>query len=415
MLCRLSLTRMAAMVRKRELSPLELVEAHLSCIAEVNPSINAFTMVLEESARQEARDCKPGDPGLLRGVPVTVKDSFDIEGLPTVVGVPSRVGHHATRDAGAVAQLRKQGAIILGKTNTPEMLLSYETNNEVTGRTLHPGDPKLSPGGSSGGEGAAIASFCSPGGLASDGGGSLRLPAHLCGICGLKPTPGRIPATGHTPPLSYPQGLTTVAGVMARSANDVRLLFQALVAYEPQDPFSVPLGLTVPSMEGLRVGIWEQFYKVPVDSTIRAAVRRAGQRLGEMGLAVEDFAPAGLERAPNAWAALFEPWRGGAEAIVTHLAARDFMRASLLRQMEKLAAIVMPVCNFTELKHGQTRFLVDGQEIGMFPAIMPLVLANVLGLPSVAVPFAGTSVQLLGRPFEDELLLELAVRLQDIE
>jgi amidase len=415
MLCRLSLTRMAAMVRTREVSPLELVNAHLQQIEERNPSINAFTMVLAESAREEARRMDLDLPGLLRGVPVTVKDSFDVEGLPTLVGSRTRVGHRAARDAAVVARVRSHGAIVIGKTNTPEMLRNYESSNELTGRTNHPFDAELSPGGSSGGEAAAIAAFCSPGGVGSDGGGSLRLPAHLCGIAALKPTPGRVPGTGHIPPLGYPGGLVAVAGPMARRVEDVRLLFQALTGYDAEDPFSVPVGIREAEIGGARIGVWEQFYAVPVDPAIRAAVRQAAKRLSDAGLSVDEFAPSGLDRAPNVWAALFNPWTGPAEEMALQLVKRDRLRAALLRQMEGFSAIVMPVCNITAIRHGQTRFGVDGQEIGIFQAMMPLVLANVLGLPSVAVPVAGSSVQLLGRPFEDELLLELAMRLQDIE
>ena len=400
------------MLRRREISPLELVEAHLRQIEERNPAINAFTMVLADSAREQARASDPHAGGLLRGVPVTVKDSFDLAGMPTLVGSRARIGHRANRDAAAVARLRAQGAIVLGKTNTPEMLLSYETSNEITGRTNHPRDPELSPGGSSGGEAAAIASFCSPGGLGSDGGGSLRLPAHLCGIAALKPTPGRVPASGHTPSLGYPAGVVTVAGPIARSAEDVRLLFQAMCGYEPEDPFSTPVAHRSPDLRGARLGVWEQFYSVPVDSGIREAVRLAAQRFGEIGFTVGEFAPAGLERAPNVWATLFNAWTGTAEEIAAQLATRDRLRASLVRQMEGIAAIVMPVVNIPSLRHGQTRFNIDGREIGIFQATMPVVLANVLGLPAMTVPIGNSTVQLLGRPFEDELLLELAIRLQ---
>jgi Asp-tRNA(Asn)/Glu-tRNA(Gln) amidotransferase A subunit family amidase len=412
MLCRLPLTRMAAMVRQGEVTSLELVEAHLRQIEERNPAINAFTMVLAESAREQASAVEPAAPGLLRGVPVTVKDSFDVEGLPSLVGSRGRIGHRAARDAAAVARLRRHGAIVLGKTNTPEMLRSYETANEITGRTSHPLNAALSPGGSSGGEAAAIAAFCSPGGIGSDGGGSLRFPAHLCGIAGFKPTPGRISGVGHTPPFGYPAGLIAVAGPIARSAEDIRLLFQALAGYDAEDPFSAPVPLRTPDLDGVRIGVWEQFYSVPVDPAIRRAVQAAARAFADAGFAVETLAPTGLERAPNAWAGLFNPWTVGGEEIAGHLIVRDRLRASLIRQMENVAAIVMPVCNIVELHHGQTRFPVDGSEIGIFQATMPLLLANVLGLPAMAAPFAGSSVQLLGKPYDDELLIELAVRLE---
>src|SRR5689334_2133996 len=178
---------MASMVRERSVSPSELVEAHLREIEERNPALNAFVEVFAERAREEAR-ASQHPAGLLAGVPVTVKDSFDVAGVPTRAGSRLRSAQPAAADAVAVARLRAEGAIILGKTNTPELLASYETDNFLTGRTNHPLDPERTPGGSSGGEAAAIAAFCSPGGLASDGGGSIRVPAHFCGIAGLKPT-----------------------------------------------------------------------------------------------------------------------------------------------------------------------------------------------------------------------------------
>src|SRR5688500_3288912 len=221
---------MATMVRDGAISPSELLESHLRQIEARNPALNAFVTVLADRAREEARACEAalvrGQPlGLLHGIPLTIKDSFDIAGLPTRCGSRLRSDTPAAEDAIAVARLRGAGAILLGKTNTPEMLASYETDNFLTGRTNHPLDPERTPGGSSGGEAAAIAAYCSAGGLASDGGGSIRIPAHFCGIAGLKPTPGRIPTTGHFPSLGYPTGLTTVAGPMARSAQDLRLLF----------------------------------------------------------------------------------------------------------------------------------------------------------------------------------------------
>ena len=146
---------------------------------------------LAAAKQAEAAVVRGDSLGLLHGVPVTVKDSFDMAGLPTLAGSKFRLGHRGGVDATAVARLRAAGAIILGKTNCPEFLRSYETDNYVTGRTNNPWDLERTPGGSSGGEAAAIASFCSAGGIGSDGGGSIRVPAHFCGIAGLKPTPGR--------------------------------------------------------------------------------------------------------------------------------------------------------------------------------------------------------------------------------
>jgi Asp-tRNA(Asn)/Glu-tRNA(Gln) amidotransferase A subunit family amidase len=162
---RFSLCLMAQMVRNREVSPVEIVEAHLRQIQKHNPKLNAFVLIMAEEAlaaakQAEAAVMRDESLGLLHGVPVTVKDSFDIAGLPTLAGSKFRIGHRAEADATAVARLRAAGAIILGKTNCPEFLASYETDNFVTGRTNNPWDLARTPGGSSGGEAAAIAGFC---------------------------------------------------------------------------------------------------------------------------------------------------------------------------------------------------------------------------------------------------------------
>lgn len=439
------------MVRSGAVSPSELVEEHLQQIEAANPAINAFVSVLAEKARVEARQRElsivRGEPlGILHGVPVTVKDSFDVAGLPTRAGSRLRGTQPAAKDAAAVAQLRLEGAIILGKTNTPELLASYETDNFLTGRTNHPLDPERTPGGSSGGEAAAIASFCSPGGLASDGGGSIRLPAHFCGIAGLKPTPGRISGSGHFPSLGYPGGLTGVAGVLARSAEDLRLLFAALATFDPEDPFSSPVDLRELPCQGTQIGVWESFYSVSVASEIRAAIQEAARRLELAGFRTCAFTPRGLERAPNLWALLFSQWPqmeirkliGGhesevhwtlqeslgaampsAEQVMTALAARDRMRASLIRQMEEVRVLLMPVASIPAFRHRERRWKVGDQEIGLFQATMPSVIANVLGLPAITVPIGETpeglpiGIQLVGRPYEDELLLEIAVKLEE--
>ncbi len=176
-------------------------------------------MVLADQARASARRADQGlKMGPLHGVPVTVKDSYDVAGLPTRLGSFFAPEAPAGEDSAVVQRLRRAGAIIIGKTNTPEFLASYETDNFITGRTNNPWNVERTPGGSSGGEAAAIASGCSPGGVGSDGGGSIRVPAHFCGIAGLKPTPGRISLIGHRP--SEAAAGITVAGPLARSVAD---------------------------------------------------------------------------------------------------------------------------------------------------------------------------------------------------
>src|SRR5258706_15546463 len=184
----------SAGIAERQISPIELLEAHLECIAKEDPSLRAFVVVLAEQARaaaiaSEARQRRGELIGPLDGIPVTNKDSLDVAGVPTLTGSKLRLGHKASADSACAARLRAAGAVILGKTNCPEFLANYETDNFITGRTANPHDRERSAGGSSGGEAAAIAAFCSAGGVGSDGGGSVRIPAAFFGIAWLKAMP----------------------------------------------------------------------------------------------------------------------------------------------------------------------------------------------------------------------------------
>jgi Asp-tRNA(Asn)/Glu-tRNA(Gln) amidotransferase A subunit family amidase len=446
---------MAAGIRARELSPGELVDAHLAQIEKLNPALNAFVVLLAAEARENAREAErqlsAGEvPGPLAGVPVTIKDSFDMEGLPTTCGSRFYRDRRAARDSTAVRRLRAAGAIPLGKTNCPEFLGNYETDNYIIGRTNSPWDLERTPGGSSGGEAAAVASFCSPGGIGSDGGGSIRVPAHFSGIAGLKPTPGRVSAAGHVPEIAHPGGLLGVGGPMARNARDVKLLFEVLAGYDTEDPFSAPVPLRNPDLSGLRIGLMEQFYQVPVQPEITETVRRAARVAETLGFPVEPFEPRGLERAPNLWWFFFGQlparmtqaliagreddahWTGTefmkraleepeptATKVVENLAIRDKMRAALLRQMERFPVLITPVCGTTAWKHRQRRYPTATKEIGLFEAMMPATWLNLLGLPGMVIPFGldgnglPIGIQLVGRPYEEELLLEVAIRLEE--
>jgi Asp-tRNA(Asn)/Glu-tRNA(Gln) amidotransferase A subunit family amidase len=437
MLNRLSLQAMATGLKRGEFSARELVDAHLEEIDRSNPRINAFVRVFAKEARKQAEQPRPGP---LSGIPVTIKDSFDLHGESTLCGSRFREGHKARKDATSVARLKEAGAIILGKTNCPEFLASYETDNWITGRTNHPRDETLTPGGSSGGEAAAIASYCSAGGLGSDGGGSIRLPAHFCGIAGLKPTPGRIPATGHCPAMTHPSGLLGVAGPMARTVEDVQLLFSVLAGYDPADPFSAPVPPTQYEADGTRIGLMAQFGDVPVQTTCREAVEQAAREFETSGFAVKEFKPRGLERAPNIWSFFFSElavpftrellagreeqahWTGTefylrlkdrpeptGRQVVEMLAARDAMRASMLAQMDEVDVWLCPGAGVTAFPHRQRKFQTEGREIGLFQATMPLVWVNLLGFPALTIPVTeDAGVQLIGRPWEEERLFAVA-------
>ena len=200
---------MAEFVRRKEISPLDLVRAHLARIDALNSKINAYVQVDGDRAMAQARSAESAlmssaAIGPLHGVPISIKSSIEVAGLRCEAGTKLRAGYVAKSDAPLVKRLKNAGAIVLGTTNTPEFLMAWETDNLLYGRTNNPWDLSRTSGGSSGGEAASIAAECSAGGVGSDGGGSIRVPAHFCGICGLKPTPGRIAATGHYPQLIGP-------------------------------------------------------------------------------------------------------------------------------------------------------------------------------------------------------------------
>lgn len=447
MLERLTLRDMAAQVRHGEISPVELVKAHLKRIEEQDPRLNAFIRGLGKQALAQARlaESQPA-MGPLHGVPLTIKDSFDVADVPTSAG--SRLHNRATptRDATAVARLRAAGAIFLGKTNVPELVSSYETDNDVTGRCNNPWDPERTPGGSSGGEAAAIASFCSPGGLGSDGGGSIRIPAHFCGIAGFKPTHRRIGGGGMFPESLPPAGLMTAPGPMARTVADVRLLFEVMQGEDDRDSMYVARSADSPQ-DVPKIGVWRQFYKIAVDPAIAAAVDDAALKLRDCGFEVEECTIEGMERAPNVWAFFFAElgthrtreilagreaeahWTitenlrdappADAKMIVAQFAERERLRALVLDQMQRYAVILMPPCSIPAFRHRERRFAVGDQQIGLFAAMACSTIWNLLGFPALAMPYSRTGdgmpvgVQLVGRPFEDELILEIGERLEE--
>jgi len=448
-LTELTLAAMQEALGRGETSAAELVDAHLARIERVNPRINAFISVFADEARAQARAPKPGP---LSGIPVTVKDSFDLTGQPTLCGSAFRRSHRAAHDATAVARLKAAGAIILGKTSTPEFLAMYETDNHIVGRANNPWKLDRTPGGSSGGESAAIAAGCSAGGIGSDGGGSVRLPAHFCGLAGLKPTPGRMPATGHFPTIQHPGGLLGVAGPLARTARDVKILFDVMQGYDPADPFSVPMPVEPQTSAGVRIGVMEQSLDVPVQASARRAVRRAAQLLSEaLGHTTDEFRPQGLERAPNVWSFFFSElavpftrellagresqahWTGTefydrlkdnpeptGRDVVEKLALRDAMRRHMLQQMEQWPVLLSPTCGVSAFPHRARRYATESQDIGLFQAMMPLTWVNLLGLPALTVPLTmdkeglPVGVQLIGRPWEEDRLLDLAIRLEQV-
>jgi amidase len=452
-----SAIEMAEQVRQKKTSPTELAEAHLAKIERLNPKLNAFVQVDPERVLRQAREAEAAVMssqvlGALHGVPISIKSSIEVAGMKCEAGTRLRAGFVATQDAPLVERLRRAGAIILGVTNTPELLMAWETDNLLYGRTNSPWDLDRTPGGSSGGEAAAIASGMSAGGVGSDGGGSIRVPAHFSGICGLKPTPGRIPSTGHFPPSGGPFALLGVVGPMARTVADLKILFEVMQGPDDGDTCAAPVPLRWPTndeLRHLRIGYFEDDSRTPVTAEIRNAVRTAAEALSRAGFQVEPFRPEGLEEARLLWKKFFvktggmligpmfagreqdvsptmkqflewsaaEPTLSG-QAVIDAWIRRDTLRANLLAQMRKYPILLCPPAAIPAFHHGERTWTIDGKSVEYLDAWSYTEWFNLLGNPAVVVPVSQSpeglpiGVQIVGRPWEEEQVLSLAAVLE---
>jgi Asp-tRNA(Asn)/Glu-tRNA(Gln) amidotransferase A subunit family amidase len=454
----LSAEAMAQEIRAKRLSPVELAEAHLAKIDRLNPKLNAFVDVNAGRVRGEARRAesavmKGAAIGPLHGVPISIKSCVEVAGLLYEAGSRLREGFVGKEDAPLVARLRAAGAIVLGVTNTPELLMAWETDNALYGRTNNPWDLERTPGGSSGGEAAAIASGMSAGGVGSDGGGSIRVPSHFSGICGLKPTPGRIPSTGHFPPSGGPFALIGVVGLMARTVADVKLLFEIMQGPDDSDSCAAPVPLRWPreaEIRNLRVGYFEEDGRTPVTPETRAAVRKAAEALRRAGFEVEAFRPEGLEEAQELWKKFFvkaggmligpmfkgkeeekspilqqflewsaaEPELTG-ELLLDAWIRRDRLRAAFLEQMKKYPILLCPAAAIPAFRHGERAWQLEAKTVSYLDAWSYTEWFNLLGNPAAVVPVSHSSeglpigVQIIGRPWEEEQVLAAAAVLEN--
>jgi Asp-tRNA(Asn)/Glu-tRNA(Gln) amidotransferase A subunit family amidase len=431
-----SLTTIAEMIRRREVSPVEVAEAHLRRIDDLNRSLNAIVTVAPDVIdRARVAQDAPAQ-GELHGVPITIKDTIETAGLRTTSGSKMRAEYVPEVDAPAVARLKAAGAIVLGKTNAAEMAMDYTADNPVFGRTNHPLNSRLTPGGSSGGEAVAIATHMSPGGIGSDLAGSVRIPAHFCGICGLKPTTGRVPGEGQFPPSSGPYSLGAVIGPMARSVGDLRVLFRALIA-----DVSSPRDL---DLKGGRFAWYTDDGVVPVTEDTAQAVKNAVNALNGAGLVGQEQLPPHLERGNEMWLKLFSrasvvqlrqayagreneggsfvSWRLATaddsspptlDEYISNWMERDRLREELLRWMEATPIIVAPVGSTPAYEHDTLKITVRGSTFGTFRAFSYAQAFNVFDLPVVTIPAKKDGslpigVQIVGPPFAEEMVLAAA-------
>jgi len=443
-------SRQLELLRARKISVTELAAEHIRQIERLNPALNTLVDFDPDRVRAQAKqlDVAPEPRGRLHGLPVTIKSSIATAGYRCEIGSFLHEGEIPKEDAEIVARLRATGALILGTTNCPEFLMAYETANLLHGQTRNPWDLERTPGGSSGGESAAIAAGLSAAGFGSDSGGSVRVPAHFTGICSLKPTPGRIPGRGHLPPCVGPFSILGVIGPLARTIADVTLLFRALSGQDQLDPVSPPLALRQPTLDDLRkntVGFFEDDGLVPVTQETRAAVNAAAQALRDAGFRVEPFRPSTLEQLRKLWwkffvqcgAMFYAPEIAGKEHRLSPIfseflsiartlppltatdllnawAELDILRGKTLEEMREFPVLLCPVSSIPAFRHGERKWTIDGKPVAYLDAVRHTQWFNSLAAPAAVVPVGRSpqglpiGVQIAARPFEDETALGIA-------
>jgi amidase len=449
---RWSATKIVEVIRSRELSCETIIREHIARIEEVNPKLNAVVQLCSDRAIEEARAAdralsRDEPKGPLHGVPITIKDNLDTAGMITTGGTTGRTGFIPKHDATVVARLRGAGAILLGKTNTPELTMAYETDNLVYGRTNNPYDQSCTCGGSSGGATTILAAGGAVLDVGSDTGGSIRVPSHFCGTAGIKPTAGLIPKTGHILPLGGVVDAMTQLGPMARKVEDLALTLPVLAGVDWRDPSVVPMSIgnfRDVSVKDCRIvffrsnGIFEPCVE------IAAAVDLAVKLLSESGVSVEEARPAVIEDAYDLTLALWTADGGaGFEAILRDAGTNEihpFMarvldvcrsgaksgadltellerwsrfRSEALRFIEPFDILLSPVLPFLALPHGTT-FDTD-----RFPGFSYTMIHNLTGWPA-AVVRAGTApnglpigVQLAAKPCREDVALAIAQYLEE--
>jgi amidase len=408
--------KLADAIRARDVSSVEVVSAFLERIDALNPPVNAVVQVPADLALARARQADDaladGLPvGPLHGVPFTAKDIFATAGVVTAAGLTERATFVPETDAVVVARMQAAGAILLGKTNCPPYGGGGVTNNPVYGRTNNPYNLEYSAGGSSGGEAAAQAAGFSPFGLGSDSGGSIRLPAHYCGVAGLKPTTGRVPNTGA---FELPGGLTDVRtqiGPISRFAADLWPAFVAIAGPDWRDSGVVPVPLGDPasvSLEGLRLAWFDNDGIVtPTPATIET-VRKTAAALDAAGLDVSQARPPALEEVSPVTRGYWGMRRLSGAEVEDNILRWDRLRTMMLTFMDDYDAILCPVDHQPAVPHGT-------EDPNQFSYTLAWSLT---GWPCVVVR-AGTSpeglpinVQIVARPWREDVAVAVGLEVE---
>lgn len=448
-----SASDIAAEVRAGRVSPVVVIEQALARIARVNPELNAIVTLnpdaLEDARALEARIASGEEGGLLAGVPVGIKDVTPVAGLRTTYGSPLYRDHVPGADALIVERLRKAGAIIMGKTNTPEFAAGGNTWNDVFGRTRNPWDPSKSAGGSTGGGAVGLATGMIALAEGTDLGGSLRIPASFCGVVGIRPSPGLVPSD----PADWVWDTLQVSGPMARTAEDVGLMLQAVAGESGRAPLEQPIGtrdfaaaVRAGPRQGLRIGYCPDIAGIGIDSSVEAACREAAFALENVGARVAEI-PFDLSYARDAFLALRGEWfvacmqerldridqfgvnvrnntRAGLEGSPRELGAAHHVRGRVWRQFRELFGTydhlltpTMCVSPFpVEQNYPET---VAGRVMKTYVDwLAPTFLLSMAGLPVGSVPCGLDAVgmpvglQIVGRPRGEEGVLALAGAVQ---
>ena len=442
------------MIRHGEISSAELVEAHLERIEQVNPCLNAVVEVLAKSARKTAdsvdRQLAQGIKlGPLAGVPFSIKDSIEVAGTVCTAGTLGlRSAPASTRDATLVARLRAAGAIPIARTNLPDLLFAFESDNLIHGRTNNPYDLSRTSGGSSGGEAALIAACGSPFGLGSDAAGSVRLPAHFCGIAGIKPTSGRLPRTGHVPGAGGWIETLWQIGPMARRVEDLCVMMPLLATPDGLDRTVVGMPNGHPEavrIGDLRIAFFTDNGIVPADPETIAVVQKAAAALANEVRVMDERLPPGIEetylhemrligpdggdglrayleaigstrthRLLDGWLAKLEPYRTDLAGFTQYWADLDRFRERMLAFLGDYDAILSPVCAHPALPHGTS---IDE---GTFQGFSYTMTHNLTGWPAAVVRCGQTAsglpigVQVAAHPWREDVALRIAGRLEEL-
>ncbi|MCI0399310.1 MAG: amidase [Chloroflexi bacterium] len=465
-----SALQLATAIREGAVSAADVLEVHLAHIARHNPALNAIVTLDETGARQRAQEADAALArgeiwGPLHGVPVTIKDALETAGLRTTSSFKPLANYVPTRDATVVARLRDAGAVIVGKTNMPMLAMDGQSDSPIFGRANNPWDVGRTPGGSTGGGAAAVASGMSPLELGSDIAGSVRIPAHYCGMFSLKPSDHLVPLAGHIPELpGSPRGVRHmgVIGPLARSVADLRLALTLIAGPDGRDWEVPPVSLEAPPprlLKDCRFAWSDEFGQAPVTADTRSALQQLARQLSQQGCFIEKGNPPefDFEAAWRAWGEVFGTEIGAAmpavprmltslqfrtagkgwqamqgatrglalntKRYVAALTLRDALIASLEQFLARYDGWLCPVTSTPAITHRKTGALieVDGRKIPYHMGQLAYTcIFNLTGHPVVTLPLARSAdglpigVQLVGRRWQEMALLNTAEAIAEV-